>query len=237
MNFHRLRSSTHALSFAPAFVAALAGLSCSTPEATPPPNERAVTPFDTRLLAIASEYRGWACVYRDPHWSPALCRTPFPTGTWMSVSSDDSTHGHKLYDLFVRDRSAYRALGGEDTLGAGVGTSAHSLPGDNDAAALWGTVSPIGQALVKESWRPVECLPTDSSAITSMGKAYRKGEQADLFIMFKVGPATPDTDQGWVYGTVTPDRATVTSGGRVASCMDCHAKAPHDRLFGMLPAK
>jgi hypothetical protein len=41
---------------------------------------------------------------------------------------------------------------------------------------------------------------------------------------------------GWVYGTVAPD-GTVTSAGRVASCMGCHTpSAKHERLFGLPPA-
>jgi hypothetical protein len=65
------------------------------------------------------------------------------------------------------------------------------------------------------------------------GKHYRPAEKADLFIMLKLDPATPDTDQGWVYATVSADGKTVTSSGRVESCMGCHTKAPDDRLFGV----
>jgi hypothetical protein len=51
--------------------------------------------------------------------------------------------------------------------------------------------------------------------------------------MFKLDPSTPGTDRGWAYGTVTADGKQVTSAGRVESCMRCHRKAPHDRLFGL----
>jgi hypothetical protein len=51
--------------------------------------------------------------------------------------------------------------------------------------------------------------------------------------MYKLDAKTPGTDEGWVYGTVTPDGKDVTCAGRVASCMGCHADAPHDRLFGL----
>jgi hypothetical protein len=51
--------------------------------------------------------------------------------------------------------------------------------------------------------------------------------------MFKLDPKTPGTDEGWVYGTVSADGKQVTSAGRVESCMRCHQKAPHDRLFGL----
>ena len=53
--------------------------------------------------------------------------------------------------------------------------------------------------------------------------------------MFKAPPRTIGTDNGWVYGTVTSDGKTVTSAGRVATCMNCHKEAKHDRLFGLVP--
>ena len=51
--------------------------------------------------------------------------------------------------------------------------------------------------------------------------------------MFREKKDTPGTDEGWVYGTVTADGKTVTSAGRVASCMKCHVQAKNDRLFGI----
>ena len=51
--------------------------------------------------------------------------------------------------------------------------------------------------------------------------------------MFKLDPATPETDEGWVYATVSP-AGQVTSAGRVASCMGCHeTSATHERLYGV----
>ena len=37
------------------------------------------------------------------------------------------------------------------------------------------------------------------------GKAYKTGAAAPLFVMVKLDPKTPGTDQGWVYGTTTAD--------------------------------
>ena len=62
---------------------------------------------------------------------------------------------------------------------------------------------------------------------------FRADKLSGLFIMYKLDPATPGTDNGWVYGTVMPDRKSVTSAGRVRSCMNCHEATPHDRLFGL----
>jgi hypothetical protein len=61
---------------------------------------------------------------------------------------------------------------------------------------------------------------------------YHAKEKGPLFVMFKVGPRTPGTDEGWVYGTATADGKRVTSAGWVESCMKCRQEAPHDRLFG-----
>ncbi|MFT3882655.1 MAG: cytochrome P460 family protein [Gemmatales bacterium] len=65
------------------------------------------------------------------------------------------------------------------------------------------------------------------------GQHYQAGERHGLFIMFKVDPKTPGTDQGWVYATVAKDLKTVTSVGTIASCMKCHQEAKNDRLFGL----
>lgn len=54
--------------------------------------------------------------------------------------------------------------------------------------------------------------------------------------MMRLAPGSEgyeDTDDGWIYGTVAADGRTVTSAGKVQSCMGCHLKAPHGRLFGV----
>jgi Cytochrome P460 len=107
-----------------------------------------------------------------------------------------------------------------------------------------GEPNPVGQTIVKEAWVPEEVKEDDRSQETANipharkdGRLYRASRKAALFIMFKLDPSTPGTDQGWVYGTVTPDGKQVTSVGRVASCMHCHERAPHDRLFGLPNSK
>jgi hypothetical protein len=65
------------------------------------------------------------------------------------------------------------------------------------------------------------------------GRLYQAKEKVGLFVMYKLDPQTPGTDEGWVYGTVTADGKKVTSAGRVQSCTACHRHAPHDRLFGL----
>jgi hypothetical protein len=105
--------------------------------------------------------------------------------------------------------------------------------------------APVGQVLVKQAWIP-KAVPAsevdpDKASSESLawpyarkgGKVYRATKQADLFIMVKLDPETPGTDDGWVYGTVTPDGKKVTSAGRVESCMRCHQETKHDRQFGL----
>jgi hypothetical protein len=86
---------------------------------------------------------------------------------------------------------------------------------------------PVGQLLVKESYHPAEKNDGDPDA------ARMPGEKFALFVMLKTDPKTPETDNGWVYATLTPDGKTITQSGRIASCMKCHEEATHDRLFGL----
>ncbi len=117
---------------------------------------------------------------------------------------------------------------------------------------------PVGQVVVKEAWVPEEVRDGERPAgpgdmrrklkvrrggqwveeevafdpyVRRDSQLYRAKEKAGLFILFKADPEAPGTDEGWVYGTVTPDGKQVTSAGRVESCMSCHRDAPHDRLF------
>lgn len=80
---------------------------------------------------------------------------------------------------------------------------------------------PPGFALVKESWTPVP-LGHDE---------YEPGEKGALFVMLRV-EVPIESDEGWVYATLSPDGTEVHGVGRVESCMGCHAKAPYGRLFG-----
>ena len=64
------------------------------------------------------------------------------------------------------------------------------------------------------------------------GRAWRAAERGPLFVMLKLEPDTPGTDQGWIYATVEPS-GEVTSAGLNASCIECHVDAPRDRQFGL----
>jgi len=86
----------------------------------------------------------------------------------------------------------------------------------------------VGQVLVKESWHPAVGVEAGGSTGPVASK-----DLVGLFVVMKLAPDTPGSDQGWVYGTVAPDGQTVTSAGRVQSCMECHSSASYERLFGL----
>jgi hypothetical protein len=211
---------------------------CDAGEVTPP--------FHVRLLEIAATYPEYGRFDGQMRWASALCipitasafSTPTPPVLQLSVSKDATTHGRKMYSLFAKISEEGRYF--------------------SDSK-----VSPVGQVVVKESWIPellpdkgqllqpvnrkVKVHAKDSPDNTKTievddcfvpyarkdGRLYHAAKQGLLFIMYKMDPKTPDTDEGWVYGTTTADGKEVISAGRVESCMNCHRKAPHDRLFGL----
>lgn len=207
----------------------LALSACSTGSGERPPAQQPDAPgaakpsdaFTSGLLAVAGAYTTYGRIGVRPEWAPTLCAAPRdPDAEFdaprFSESGDDATHGQKLYYLYAADRRSYRA----------------------GSAGAPAEVSPVGQVVVKEAWIPEEVKgeppanPEPNDRIARDGRTYRPARMAGLFVMMKLDPGTPGTDQGWVYGTVAADRATVTSAGRVASCMGCHEDAPFDRLFG-----
>jgi len=208
-----------------AFGWALLFFGCAFPP-DPTPEGRS---FHEALLSAAHEYKNWERVDDGVRWSPLDCRIPPPAQPRFSSSPDTATHGQKLYSLFAKDVAAYASLDkGSDVK--------------------------VGQIIVKESWVPEETTevkagPPETTKVIRTGspqrrrdyypyavkddKAYKAGKPAGLFIMMKLDSATPGTDDGWVYGTVTPDAKTVTAAGKIESCMGCHREAKHDRLFGL----
>jgi hypothetical protein len=179
--------------------------------------------FSKRLLEIAGAYKKYAAVDAPGvmKWAPTRCVAPFrlPRQPQLSESDDESAHGRKLYFLFAAELAPYQKAQQEQ--------------------------NPIGQVLVKESWTAEEISADTFASSTSPSsreptspyamhndKYYKAGQRRELFIMFKTDPKTPDTDNGWVYGTVSADGREVTATGRIESCMQCHREAGQDRLFG-----
>jgi hypothetical protein len=179
-----------------------------------------VPAFAETARQIADTYLSWGRVDDELRWAPSLCRLPMPGVPRPSQSSDSSTHGQKLYSVFAKNRMAYPA--GPQT----------------------------GQVVVKQSWLaeqvdggrydPTHYHPDGGWSTADHyypyalgdGGVFRPGDFAGLYIMWRVDPPTPDTDEGWVYATILPS-GEVTSAGRVSSCMGCHEVATHERLFGV----
>lgn len=164
--------------------------------------------FHAQLLDVAGKYQIFGKVDDLSRWAPWLCSAPPPPKARVSKSVDTGTHGRKVYFLYAKERDAYMKL----------------------------SANQVGQIIVKESWMPPAKLGNGNSAAnmsTTTGSAKIPTQKKDLFIMMKLDPAIANSDDGWVYGTITPDGKTVTSAGRVQSCMTCHANAQHDRLFGL----
>jgi Cytochrome P460 len=171
-----------------------------------------------RVLAIARSYTSYARVDDEPHWAPRPCasisqlpeKDPEPR---ISGAQGEGLHGRKLYFLYVSSALEY--------LHPDAGT---------------GAAAPVGQTVVKQAWVPRLVSPGQASTGARQahdhGNSYVPGEPADLFVMTKLDPRTPGTDDGWVYGVATPDGSLVKEAGKVASCVACHQLAPHDRLFG-----
>jgi hypothetical protein len=236
---HRLR--TRIAVWALALLPALSGCIDATGEpqspGVSPPAASDPREFADRLLAIAKKYEGYGRIGTEARWAPMLCRTP-PPGPGISRSDDVATHGRKMYWLFVKEKPESFSR--------------------TDSYTVEGKPNPVGQVVVKEAWEPEEVKDAgrrkehvflvaevggvgkrryvDNSFFPytgENGKVYHAKAKSGLFIMFKVEPDTAGTDEGWVYGTVTPYDKKVTSVGRVESCMGCHRQAPHDRLFGL----
>lgn len=151
----------------------------------------------------------------------------------MSRSNDEKSHGGKLYYLYAKNAKEYLQKSERD---------AHPRPTgliDNDAL----------QVVVKETWevrrtndppegfngfsRSNPKVVDTSRSVERDGMYYVPSKQSDLFIMIQFDKERPGTDDGWVYGTVSPDGKLVTGSGRVQNCMNCHLSAPRHRLFGL----
>lgn len=138
----------------------------------------ASTPFDARLLDIAGTYESYGstsrelqlssqiCVFRPTRFvsglvpqGPAATESSVPPGSGSAVinvssSNDSSTHGKKLYFVFVQP------------------------PIDS-----WGNVGeaafPVGQVVVKEAWVPEEVRDTQGLEPVCRKVKSRKGDRLE----------------------------------------------------------
>lgn len=204
-----------------------------------PAAEPAEGPFDRLLLDHAAKYKDWKRVSDQAYFAPTMCDTPPTADALLSKSSDTETHGSKLYYLFVSCQETYLHVNDIIALLDPVKTNIAEFDGTHVKSLT----------LVKQTWKPVRVDETvDGPAVPDNnedrrwryrfargddGQWYKPGDQANLFIMTKLDPETPNTDNGWVYGVVSKDGQRVLAAGAIESCMKCHIEAPVDRLFGL----
>lgn len=186
------------------------------------------------ILDIARQYSQYHLASPWPAWTIASCRVVMPGEVpgVPSRSDDQRTHGDKIYKLWVSNNDSYWRL-------CGFNPKRHSMDTlEKSAQPL--TASPNGQTLVKETFASIPVPASEEpkpnpyrhDLIVDGDKAFRQGAPAELFIMTKVDPKTPDTDNGWIYAVVSTDRKTVLRSGRIESCMHCHEQTMRDRLYG-----
>lgn len=209
-------------------LAGLTGLSCSqpTPQKEPAPQEpaqvAAAGPWADEMLTIADEAQGWMTVSDRARAAPLAC-VGRPQVHDVSVADDGSTRGRKLYILRASDKDAYFKL-----FDAPQSAREPTEP----------FLNPVGLTVVKENFEQVQFADEHKARESNQPWAMDGdrmvgiGAAADLFIMTKLDPSTPGTDQGWVYGVVSPDRKTVINAGMIESCMKCHTQTTRDRLYG-----
>ncbi|MFK7883860.1 MAG: hypothetical protein AB8F26_06730 [Phycisphaerales bacterium] len=209
------------------------------------PGCRSVARFDPIAVDWSSEVSEGVADYQSRMtrltgpvlWAPELCRAMPPVTPIFSSAPEDSPHGRKLYHLYTDDAAGYRgATGGEDE------HQPLTLVKEARMPLL------IDQRL--RSWTQEDMFGSSGSGMQSSGlsiqhrlgvarspedgKLYAPGLVTSLFVMRRVGDAnTPGTDQGWIYGVTNQDGSQIWDSGLIASCIECHRKAPHGRLFGL----
>jgi hypothetical protein len=198
-------------------------------DTTPPPAADAMPAemIDPALAArareIAGQYEGWGRVDDEQHWAPALCRIPLPGVARMSGSTDATTHGQKLYSVFVKNFAAYPMGPNTDQVVVKQSWTAEKV---TDPSVKYEPEK--HREYPDGGWNGNHFYPYAMKD----GVIYKADKPAGLYIMFKLDPATPNTDGGWVYATILPD-GQLTAAGKVKSCIGCHQEAPNDRLFGV----
>jgi hypothetical protein len=178
------------------------------------PGKDVDSPFARVLKEAVRGYEKFVRVTGSPRMAPADCRMPAP---YARISEAGREHGGKLYLLYARFADGLEYVKANEP-------------------------AKVGQTLVKEAWQRVEGEQKQASEASRryMGPFVVKngnmvchgGDAAGLFVMHKLEPGTPDTDDGWVYGTIDKN-GIVTAAGRVASCMRCHMNNTEDRRFGL----
>lgn len=207
-------------------LAALALLcACSADEVAPVPARGAIVAM---VRAAADAVPELPVVGPHLNWSPFSCMMPPAARALHSTVDAEGGHGSKIYALRSNQGEAYMKLGTEE------------------AVEL-----PLFTVLVKEAFAPELHAGEDPPSPHSTagwelaasqayipfaerdGLTYRTGEPRGLFVMLRLPEGTPDTMNGWAFGTVDP-AGRVTGAGAMESCIRCHRTAEHGGLFGWL---
>ncbi|MBC8072928.1 MAG: hypothetical protein IAG13_31690 [Deltaproteobacteria bacterium] len=201
---------------------------------TPPPdhgnaNMAMPTVVDYRplLREIAGSYRSWGMVDNQMHWAPGLCAMPAEGVAHVSTAAPPAAHAQKVFMLYASDAEAYwRAAGITTKLPASLGPAQRLTSRDD-----------VVQVLVKDSF-VAEHAQGSRGLVGGRVQPARRGDEVfvpgdpiGLFVMAQLRHAPKASDEGWIYGTVTPS-GEVTAAGTIAVCVDCHDDEA-DRVFGM----
>jgi hypothetical protein len=192
--------------FALLSLAGCASAAIAPEPAAPPAHVVAAPPaIDPRFVpamnAIVASYAQWPRSDEKALWAPALCTAPQRGSGAFMSRAENGPHVQKLY------------------------------------AVRLGTEPGMPRVFVKEAFAP-ELLESDPGYTPGKfnptvrapdGKMYRMGAPAGLFVVIQTDTKT-DTDDGWIYGTTDPN-GTITSLGRVKTCMGCHVTAPQGRVL------
>jgi hypothetical protein len=214
------------------FVAACSTALADHPrEEAPPPKPTLDARFVPAIRKAAAAYDKWGRVDERPNIAPDLCRAPLPAdyGSPSQVrlsAADDSPHGKKLYYLWASERATY--LDAQQDIPVGFAIVKQSF-------AARPSAPPAKLVTEPSMFGPLGDPPPITWMQTEKGEWLTTGAKKDLYIMTKVGNQA-GADEGWIYGTVAPD-GTVTSAGRVQTCMSCHDEAAtREKLFGLAKA-
>lgn len=203
--------------------------------------------FHDVLLKVHEEHEKYT-VTRDRFWGIELCAGPPPAT--VRGTTQRGAHGKKEAYYFAK-RSMDYDFGGFYLVAGGKVQVDEETGSEEVTTSRLPQEQQVGQAIVKKAgnyvfWQEGE----DDTGIQQF--PYRievtKGDDPDsdtyrklyfrlknYFIMTKLDPDTPGTDEGWVYGVVNP-KGEVTASGKIMSCMSCHQKGTRDRMFGLQKA-
>jgi len=198
---------------------------------------------DRSLVGRIGENYTWLSRADGLFWAPFNCLAPPPADAYLSRSSAGA-HARKLYNVLLQDPVAYasatksslqRPLFAPGTHHAPYADAGPDATTPQGPPRTWQVFLETSQVVVKESWAPTPCASGDGNGQIIGGTRYCLKTRGPLFVMARPRKPSGPTDDGWIYGTVVDGQ--VTAAGLMESCLGCHVKAPHGRLFGLPKAQ